>query len=142
MKILLLLFTFMVLTLDSICQTSVNDNSRESYYGFSDKVDSITLKELKRGIIIDTAFMIFCFGDSPEITEKKFNSLVKSNNISVNASHTTKTYSFSKNTPLANGEWKISFRYANNLLSEVYLFIVPNLFNISHGDEPVSLTGV
>jgi hypothetical protein len=94
----------------------------QRYRTLSDKLDSITRKELKNGVYTDTAFMTFCFGDSPEKTNAKLTSLIKSGNAVVDSSRKIKLFTFPNDGMLKKGTWKISFQYAHEVLAEVHIY--------------------
>jgi hypothetical protein len=151
-KISLLLIVLSITVSKSFCQeTSVSDSSKEKmakreaalkevqrYHAITDKVDSITRKELKKGIINDTVLFSFCFGDSPGKVHTKKAALLRKGDAVADTSRKTTTYTFPAESTIKGISWKINFKYANEALAEVRLSSFPSINNIITGKSPTS----
>lgn len=151
-KISLLLIILSIAISKSFCQeTSAPDSSKQKmdkmeaavkagqhYYAIADKLDSITRKELKKGVITDTVLLSFCFGDSPGKVHTKLIALLGKGDAVTDTSRKTKTYSFPAESTIKDVTWKANFKYANETLAEVRLSSYPSLNNLMSGKSPTS----
>jgi hypothetical protein len=98
------------------------------------KLSAIVQTELQSGTLIDTAFLNFCFSDSPERFNEKLSQGISSNEIRLTESSKTKKYFLSPDKLIDGLKFFLEPVFRNNTLAELNLGFAPTRNNLAENN--------
>jgi len=109
-----IIFSLIFLVMTSCAQ--VTDNRQ--------KLNDLVTSELKTGIVFDTAFLNFCFSDSPEKFQEKLSQLILTKQIKADSGKTI-TYSILSDQVFTGLKFFFVPVFHNNVMAELNLNFIP-----------------